>query len=132
MDRLTQRLEDAARAVATLREILSEPPSIIVRDAAIKRFEYTFEAAWKAAQSYLGREGFDVASPRSAVRTSLKAGLLDAEQTEEALAMIDDRNLTVHLYREAVAEQIWEHIPRHAKLLSRWIDALRSRVENAD
>lgn len=46
--------------------------------------------------------------------------------------MIDDRNLTVHLYREAVAEQIWEHIPRHAKLLSRWIDALRSRVENAD
>ena len=120
MDRLTQRLEDAARAVATLREILSEPPSIIVRDAAIKRFEYTFEATWKTAQSYLGREGFDVASPRSAVRTSLKAGLLDAEQT------------TVHLYREAVAEQIWEHIPRHAKLLSRWIDALRSRVENAD
>lgn len=55
-----------------------------------------------------------------------------AQRLEEALAMIDDRNLTVHLYREAVAEQIWEHIPRHAKLLSRWIDALRGRVENAD
>jgi hypothetical protein len=68
---------------------------------------------------------------RTAVRTSLKAGLLDAEQTEKVLAMIDDRNLTVHLYREAVAEQIWEHIPRHAELLSRWIDAMRSRVETA-
>jgi nucleotidyltransferase substrate binding protein (TIGR01987 family) len=132
MDRLEQRLADATRAVAKLHEIVAEPPSVIVRDAAIKRFEYTFEAVWKAARAYLAREGFDVASPRGTVRTSLKAGLLSAEQAEQALNMIDDRNLTVHLYREAVAEQIAEHIPLHARLLSQWLEALRRRVESGD
>lgn len=58
MDRLERRLADATRAVATLHEIVAEPPSVIVRDAAIKRFEYTFEAVWKAARAYLAREGF--------------------------------------------------------------------------
>jgi hypothetical protein len=36
---LTERLGDDGRAVATLHDILREPPSAIVRDAAIKRFE---------------------------------------------------------------------------------------------
>jgi len=130
MDRLKQRLDDARRAAATLREILAEPPSVIVRDAAIKRFEYTFEAVWKTAQAYLAREGYDIASPRSTVRISFKAGLLNAEQAEQALSMIDDRNLTVHLYREAVAEQILEHIPLYAQLLTDWLEAVRQRVED--
>lgn len=46
--------------------------------------------------------------------------------------MTDDRNLTVHLYREAAAEQIAEHIPLHARLLSQWLEALRRRVEHGD
>ena len=125
MDRLAQRLADAARAVATLGDILREPFSIIVRDAAIKRFEYTFEAVWKAAQLYLSNEGFDVMSPRGVVRTSVLAGLLNPGQAEEALAMVDDRNLTVNLYKEAVAQQIFERLPGHAGLLSDWLAALQ-------
>jgi len=127
VDRLKERLGDARRAVLTLHDILREPPSVIVRDAAIKRFEYTFEAVWKAAQLYLTNEGLDVASPRGAVRTSVQAGLFAPEQAEEALAMVDDRNLTVHLYKEAVARQIFQRIPRHAGLLSDWLDAIESR-----
>jgi len=35
VDRLAERLADAARAVATLNDILREPPTVIVRDAAV-------------------------------------------------------------------------------------------------
>jgi uncharacterized protein YutE (UPF0331/DUF86 family) len=83
---------------------------------------------WKAAQLYLTREGFDVASPRGTVRTSVQAGLFAPEQAEEALAMVDDRNLTVHLYKEAVARQIFERLPRHAELLSDWRRAIQRRL----
>jgi len=131
MDRLTERLADATKAVATLREILKEPFTVVVRDAAIKRFEYTFEAVWKAAQLYLSYEGFDVVSPRGVVRTSLQAGLLVPAQAEEALAMVDDRNLTAHLYKEAVARQIFERLPLHAALLSVWLAAIQYRHDES-
>jgi nucleotidyltransferase substrate binding protein (TIGR01987 family) len=124
VDRLTQRLGEAAGALAALEEILREPKSVLIRDATIKRFEYTFEAVWKTAQAYLRSEGFDVASPKSVVRTSLEAGLLTAGTAEEALIMIDDRNLTVHMYRGAVAEQIFARIPRYAEILSQWLGAI--------
>ncbi|WP_232796655.1 nucleotidyltransferase substrate binding protein [Kyrpidia spormannii] len=54
MERLRNRLKTALRALNSLETVLSEPgDSPIVRDAAIQRFEYTFEAAWKAAQLFL-------------------------------------------------------------------------------
>lgn len=98
-----------------------------MRDAAIKRFEYTFEAVWKAAQAYLTREGLDVASPRAAIRKSVSMGLLTQAEGESALVMVDDRNLTVHLYKEAVAQQIFERLPAHANLLAKWLEALEQR-----
>ena len=70
MDRLRERLTIAARALATLRELarLGDPPTV-ERDAAIKRFEYSVEATWKAAQQYLRVvEGIDVGSPKAARR----------------------------------------------------------------
>ena len=47
MERLKLRYQDARRALSTFEEILAEPFSVIVRDAAVQRFEYTFEAVWK-------------------------------------------------------------------------------------
>jgi hypothetical protein len=57
VERLKERFGVAQKALATLREVLAETnPSVIVRDAAIQRFEYTFEAFWKAGQEFL-RDG---------------------------------------------------------------------------
>ena len=45
MERLRERLETAQRALCTLAELsLQHDVSDIVRNAAIQRFEYTFEA----------------------------------------------------------------------------------------
>ena len=53
MERLRQRLDIARQALASLKALLPLDVTPVVRDAAIQRFEYTFEAVWKAAQRYL-------------------------------------------------------------------------------
>ena len=53
MERLKQRLATARQALDTLEELRTVPFSKIVRDAAIQRLEYTFEAVWKAADVVL-------------------------------------------------------------------------------
>ena len=70
MERLRERLDVAQKALATLQEALAETnPTVIVRDAAIQRFEYTFEAVWKTGQEFLRRqEGLDVGSPKGVLR----------------------------------------------------------------
>ena len=53
MERVKERLHVARRALATLAQALNEPKTPMNRDASIQRFEYSYEAVWKAAQAYL-------------------------------------------------------------------------------
>ena len=133
MDRLRERLTIAARAVETLRELaLLSSPTKTERDAAIQRFEYSFEATWKAAQRYLQVvEGTVVGSPKAAIRASRESGLLDATTTEQALGTADDRNLTAHTYNESIAAAISTRLPRHLATLEAWLRAMRERLPTA-
>ena len=76
MERLKERLGVAQKALATLQEVLAETnPTVILRDAAIQRFEYTFEAVWKTGQEFLrSHEGLDVGSPKGTVRGLFQTG----------------------------------------------------------
>ena len=123
MERTQERLAVARRALGTLDELLTEEmASAVVRDAAIQRFEYTFEALWKAAQMYLREvEGLVIGSPKGVARLSGQVGLLMAEDVRLALVMSDDRNLTVHAYNEAVAEAISKRLIDYARLADRWL-----------
>lgn len=125
MARSDQRIATARKALATLDELADEPASNIVRDAAIQRFEYTFEATWKAAQAVLlDRFGIELASPKPVVRASLENGLLTEEEARIGLAMVDHRNLTAHTYNEELANEIFEQIPRYRRLLREWLERL--------
>ncbi len=85
MERLMERLAQARKALRRLIEILGEPRTDIVRDALIQRFEYTFEAVWKAAQLCLRTvESLETGSPKSAIRASRQVGLLADDQTRQA------------------------------------------------
>lgn len=65
MDRLTQRIDIARQALGTLQEIAALPYDKLLRDASIQRFEYSFEALWKAAQAVLRvRYGVELGSPK--------------------------------------------------------------------
>jgi nucleotidyltransferase substrate binding protein (TIGR01987 family) len=128
MERLKERLKVADKALATLCALsLTAPPDDVVRDAAIQRFEYTFEALWKAAQSYLQvREGLESGSPKSVVRNCLQVGVLTDAQARLALAMVDDRNLTVHTYNEELARRIFAQLDGYAELMKGWLQNMVS------
>jgi nucleotidyltransferase substrate binding protein (TIGR01987 family) len=79
---MNRRLEIAQQALSTLEEILHEPFSAIVRDATIQRFEYTFEAVWKALREHLlEMEGIVCNSPKSCFREAFSLGYLSEEET---------------------------------------------------
>ena len=131
MERTRERLALAQRALGTLEELVAvQPASAVVRDAAIQRFEYTFEATWKAAQIYLREvEGLEIGSPKGTVRLLLQVGVLDETEARLALAMVDDRNLTVHDYNEAIAEAIAQRLAEYARLMRRWLGTMAGRLE---
>lgn len=43
--------------------------------------------------------------------------------------MVDDRNLTVHTYNDAVAERIYRNLRRYADLLAHWLGAMQARIK---
>ena len=132
MERLRERLTTAQRALETINRLPLEklPSDDVIRDAAIQRFEYTFEAVWKAAQIYLREhEGLEVGSPKGVIRACFRVGLLDEDQTRLALEMADDRNLTVHTYNETLAQAIASRIPAYARLMEQWLKAMIERTE---
>ena len=125
MEELKRRLTLARRALATLREVLAEPKTAITRDAAIQRFEYSFETTWKAAQRLLRDvEGLDRGSPASVIRATHGVSLLDEAAARRGLEMVRDRNLTVHTYNERLAEEIYGRLESYLELMESWLSAI--------
>lgn len=70
------RIERLERALGALRGLVEQRPLIaddVVRDALIQRFEFTFEALWKALQERARADGLDASSPRSALQAALQS-----------------------------------------------------------
>jgi nucleotidyltransferase substrate binding protein (TIGR01987 family) len=126
MEKITERLSMARKALTALQEALAiQNPSLLERGGTIQRFEFTYEAVWKAAQFYLREvEKIEVASPKGIVRSSFKAGLLDEATADEMLRMSDARNMTVRTYNEELAMLIYKQIGAYAVLLETWLSAM--------
>jgi nucleotidyltransferase substrate binding protein (TIGR01987 family) len=106
--RIKLKHEDALRSLRALEEILNESFSIIIRDASIQRFEFTFEAFWKFIKEYLKeREGIICNSPKACYRELYALGLINEQETITFLEMTDDRNMTSHTYKEEVSQIIY-------------------------
>lgn len=98
-------------AVLRLREALTEyeaTPTSTVRDGTIQRFEFCAELAWKTLREYLLEQGYTgINSPKATIRQGFAEGAV----TDEAwLALLDDRNLTSHVYDDKTAAEIFEKI----------------------
>ncbi|MEW6609939.1 MAG: HI0074 family nucleotidyltransferase substrate-binding subunit [bacterium] len=125
MERFELRQKDAAKALDTLKQILEEPFSIIVRDATIQRFEYTFEAIWKFLKEYLReQEGIICNSPKSCFREAFSLELLTEEETVGFLEMTDDRNMTTHIYKEEVSEILYGKMPDYYRLMETLLEQI--------
>ena len=100
-----------SKALASLKKSLEEEKNDLVRDSAIKRFEYSYELCWKTVKIFLSdRFGEDVFSPKECFRALRKNKLISDEDTELLLRMTDDRNKIIHTYNESFSEELYEDI----------------------
>jgi len=112
---MTTRRQALTSAITRLRDVLAQPENDVSRDAAIQRFEFCFELAWKAIQERARDEGLDCQSPKSCLTLAFKASWVVDER--EWLAMSADRNQTSHTYDVDLAKAVYGRLPRYLPFL---------------
>jgi nucleotidyltransferase substrate binding protein (TIGR01987 family) len=105
VDRLQLQFEHFLKILSKLKAALEEDETDIVRDSIVKRFEVTFEMAWKTMFRFLADKGEKVATKAWDVIPVAFESLLisDADLWHQ---MREYRNDTSHEYNEAKAIEI--------------------------
>jgi nucleotidyltransferase substrate binding protein (TIGR01987 family) len=120
--RWKQRFANFDRALALLAEASANIGglSMLEKEGAIQRFEYTLELGWKTLKDYLEAGGLVIApvTPRQVVKEAFAAKVLSDGQVW--IDMIDSRNLLSHTYDSAVFEKI------AADISARYLPALKT------
>ena len=128
MDYLTEQriislLEDLKNANGRLKEIYQLEATQPHQDAAIQRFEFTFELSWKLMQEtneYLGKPS---SGPKPSIRTAAEKEVID--NPEAWLKFLEARNLTSHTYKLPLAEEVY----KRAKMFPPLVDRLIASAE---
>ncbi|PKN73417.1 MAG: nucleotidyltransferase [Candidatus Cloacimonetes bacterium HGW-Cloacimonetes-3] len=104
--RWKQRFSNYINAYKLLGEAVKmKQPSELETEGLIQRFEYTFELGWKTLKDYLEEKGFaEIVGSKDAIRLAYTNGIIS--HGEVWMEMINDRNLTSHLYDSNVVKQI--------------------------
>ena len=102
-------LSPLQKALFSLQAALAQPKNEFVRDAAIHRFEYTYELSWKMLKRHLdeseGATAVDPLSRKDLFRLGGERGIV--ENVEAWLAYHRARNETSNTYDENKAEQVY-------------------------
>lgn len=115
------------KSLKRLEEILKKDESETIRDAAIQRFEFTIELAWKLTQKFLRSEEIICRSPKECLKEAFKFGLI--KDDPRWFEMLSDRNLTVHTYDEETAKEIYDRLPKYLEVLKDLQDGLRKNSQ---
>lgn len=107
-------------------EVLELAPNDLVRDAAILRFELSFEVTWKLLQLLVREQGFEANSPRQAFQQAFTIGWIRDEQVWADI--LRSRNTAVHVYRQEYAEALYNELPRYYLAFQELQTALRAEI----
>lgn len=99
----------------------------IVRDSLIQRFEFCSDQFWKYLKRFLEEklsQGIEITAPRPVIRTACKIKLLTEEDTLVLIKMIDDRNMSSHIYKEEIADIISAKTANYYKIMRHYAQKL--------
>ena len=127
--RWRQRLENFGKALKQLESACAKKEyTDLERAGLVQMFEFTFELTWKTLKDLLYYEGFDVKTPREAIRRAFDADYLDEADAESLLDGLEKRNLLCHTYEEDTAQEAVSLITeRYAPVFRRVYDRLESK-----
>lgn len=128
--RWKERFESYCNALRQLDSALQQKKfSLLEKDGVIKRFEFTFELAWKTLQDILNEQlgYYDVKGRKPVIKQAFKDKLIADGQAW--IDMLNDRNLSSHLYDEGSARNIFDKIQN--KYFSLFVE-LQTNLEKND
>jgi len=119
---------DFKNALVRFEEVLREKKTDIVRDSALKRFEIMFDLSWKTIKAFLEeKHNISCVSPRICLREAFRVWLIDYDEAWMKIA--DDRNYTVHTYKEMLAEKIYADFPQALMIFQKLAKALKTATK---
>ncbi len=113
------QLEPLEKAISSLEKVLIEqarvPDNEFVRDAAIQRFEYSYDISHKMLKRHLEMTSanpaeYDGMSFQNLIRSGNEKGLLKSDWPQWKIYR-HSRNITSHTYDEEKAKEILNIIP---------------------
>ena len=127
LTKLQAQYHDLEKALKKLNEALKQPETELNRDATIQRFEFTFEMSWKIMQSIAKTNKPKLYGVKAIIREAAALGLIS--QPEAWLDFLEDRNLTVHTYKEELAKQIYANVKKFPKFVEELLIQTKSHFE---
>ena len=121
-------MHDLGNALERFSEVMeiSIDKNDLALDAAIQRFEFSFELFWKTLKVLLIEVGgIRINSPKQVLKEAFSQGWINEEQ--KWLDLLDARNLTSHVYNEQKAHAIYELIQENAPLMHTEYASLKKR-----
>ena len=95
------------------------------RDSLIQRFELCSDLFWKYLKLYMTERldrTIEVNAPRTVIRDAHNAKIITEEDTIALLEMISDRNMSSHIYKEEIADQIAVKAVSYYKIMKKYTD----------
>lgn len=98
--------EDYKKALQRLEEAVQAEVTQLHKDATVKRFEFTFELAWKLMQLIITDKGYRERGPKDSIRRAAQIGLID--NADAWMGHLKKRNQIVHIYDIDIADEVYE------------------------
>jgi nucleotidyltransferase substrate binding protein (TIGR01987 family) len=95
------------KVLASLEKALKEKKSDFLRDATIQRFKFCVELAWKTSKKIMGTAS---QAPRAVIREMAAQQLIS--DPELWFEFLEAKNLSVHTYKEDLAEKVYSTASR--------------------
>lgn len=114
MGKVENKLDNFKKALNRLTEANTvykkTPADTMYQDSLIKRFEFTFELAWKTLREFLLAQGYElpIASPKNVISFAYGEGFLSDEGLW--LDMLEARNSTSHGYDSEISQNIAQNV----------------------
>ena len=105
---LRYALSKLDNAYVKLKEGVDSAKNELEKDGAIQRFEFSFELLWKTIKIFLRDNGIEVKTPKETLREAFRVGWIKEEKI--FLDMLEDRNMTSHIYDKETSEEIFQRI----------------------
>lgn len=135
--KFTRKLSDLAAALSNFRDALTLEPSLFpeivadnIKSGQIQKFEFTVELLWKTVQVFLYEmDGVDVVTPKAVAKEFVEAGYCNYEDYELFIRAINDRNQLSHIYRQEMAESIWQRLPEYNGMAEKIVGTMTAKSQ---